>query len=205
VRIDPAALSNARRYYLMISCIIPRPIAWIGSYNEDGSGSLAPFSYFNGFCSAPPLVGVGFAPHEDKGEKDTLRNIRRSGELSINLATVDMAPQVIGSSADFQYGVDEFERLGVSSLACEKVNAPRVAQSPVSFECSVYELKPLGTEGACLLLAEIRLFHILDTLLNEYGTVDSYRFNPLARLGGITYAGLAERFDLQPGSGSSGG
>jgi flavin reductase (DIM6/NTAB) family NADH-FMN oxidoreductase RutF len=183
----------------MISCIIPRPIAWVGTRSESGGCNLAPFSYFNGLCTTPPLLGIGFAPHDDKDEKDTLRNLRRTGELSVNLATVSLAGKVVDSSADLPYGEDEFERCGLTASACERIAAPRVAESPVSFECRVWEIKPLGDAGAHLVLAEIQLMHIEDTLLSDRGVVDPRRFDALARLGGITYAGLGEKFDLLPG------
>lgn len=199
LKVDLNSLSPARRYYLMISCIIPRPIAWVGTLNADGSRNLAPFSYFNGLSTTPPLLGIGFAPHDDKGEKDTLCNLRRSGELSVNLATVALAERLVNTSADLAYGEDEFSACGVTSVPGERVGAPRVAEAPVSFECTVWEIKPLGDAGAHLVLAEIQLLHIQDTLLNDRGVVDPRRFDALARLGGITYAGLGERFDLLPG------
>lgn len=183
----------------MISCIIPRPIAWVGTVNEDGSHNLAPFSYFNGLSTTPPLLGIGFAAHDDKGDKDTLRNARRTGELCVNLPTVSQAQQVVNTGSDLPYGADEFSAAGLTPQAGEKTAAPRVLESPISFECSVWEIKPLGSAGAHLLLAEIQLIHIQDTLLNDRGVVDPRRFDALARLGGITYAGLGERFDLLPG------
>jgi flavin reductase (DIM6/NTAB) family NADH-FMN oxidoreductase RutF len=202
LRIEPDSLSPGRRYYLMISCIIPRPIAWVATINEDGSSNLAPFSFFNGFSATPPIIGIGFAPHEDKGEKDSLRNVRRTGELTVNLTTVGLAEAVVASSQDLPYGVDEFQRAGVTPLASEVVKPQRVAESPISFECVVWELKPLGDAGSVLLLAEVKLMHIEEKLFNYYGVVDSYKFDALARLGGISYAGLGgERFDMQGGGG----
>ncbi len=201
MRIDPATLSPGRRYFMMISCIIPRPIAWVATLNEDGSPNLAPFSFFNAFSATPPILGIGFAPHEDKGEKDTLRNLRRTGELTVSLATVPMAERVVETSSDLPYGSDEFSAAGVTPAASDMVAPPRVADSPVAFECSVFELKPLGDAGSVLLLAEVKLMHIQDTLFNYYGVVDPYKFDALARLGGISYSGLGERFDLRSGGG----
>jgi flavin reductase (DIM6/NTAB) family NADH-FMN oxidoreductase RutF len=202
MRIDPASLSPGRRYYLMISCIIPRPIAWVTTLNEDGCRNLAPFSFFNAFSATPPIIGIGFAPHEDKGEKDTLRNVRRSGEFSVSLATVELAPQVAASSEDLAYGSDEYAHAGLEAVASELIAPPRVAKSPVSLECVTWEIKPLGEAGSVLLLAEVKLLHIDEKLFNYYGVVDPYKFDALARLGGISYAGLGgERFDLQGGGG----
>jgi flavin reductase (DIM6/NTAB) family NADH-FMN oxidoreductase RutF len=199
VQIDPANLSGGRRYYLMCSVVIPRPIAWVGTVNIDGSNNLAPFSFFNAFSATPPLVGIGIAPHESKAEKDTLANLRRTGELTINLPTTALIEQVAESSGDWEYGADEFELTGMTAAASEKIAAPRVAEVPVSMECTVWEIKPLGEGGSTLVLAEVQLLHILDTLLNEWGTVDSYRFDALSRLGGISYAAIGEKWDVARG------
>jgi flavin reductase (DIM6/NTAB) family NADH-FMN oxidoreductase RutF len=199
VQLDPSTLSGGRRYYLMCSVVIPRPIAWVGTVNEDGSYNLAPFSFFNAFSATPPIVGVGIAPHEHKPEKDTLANLRRTGELSISLPTTALIEAVAETSGDYAYGQDEFVLAGLTAIPGEKVAAPRVAEVPVSMECSVWEIKQLGDAGSTLVLAEVKLLHIQDTLLNEFGTVDSYRFDALSRLGGISYGAIGEKWDIARG------
>ena len=82
--ITPEALSLERRYYLMSSCIVPRPIAWVGTLNEDGSHNLAPYSYFNGVSATSPIIGIGIGRANGKPEKDTLRNTRRTGEIGFS-------------------------------------------------------------------------------------------------------------------------
>ncbi|MCH7472278.1 flavin reductase family protein [bacterium] len=190
MRIDPDTLSPARRYYLMISCIIPRPIAWVGTVNENGSHNLAPFSYFNGFSSTPPIVGIGFGPHDEKTEKDTLRNVRRTGELTINLGTIDLVDELYATAEDLPYGEDEFASVGLTPVPGETVAAPRVAEAPISLECTTWDIIDLGGLGSTLLLAEIKLFHLLDTLIDYRGTVDPHRYKALARLGGGRFAEL---------------
>jgi flavin reductase (DIM6/NTAB) family NADH-FMN oxidoreductase RutF len=198
----------------MCSVVIPRPIAWVGTVNTDGSNNLAPFSFFNAFSATPPIVGIGFAPHELKPEKDTLANLRRTGELCISLPTTSLLEAVAATSADFAYGADEFGQVGLTPVPGTVVTAPRVAEVPVSLECTVWEIKPLlergssdphsrgGPEGprsephSTLVLAEVKLLHIQDTLLNEFGTVDSYRFDALSRLGGISYGAIGEKWDI---------
>jgi flavin reductase (DIM6/NTAB) family NADH-FMN oxidoreductase RutF len=194
MRIDPATLSPGRRYYLMISCIVPRPIAWVGTLNEDGSHNLAPFSFFNGFSGTPPIVGIGFAPHEEKPEKDTLRNAQRTGELTINIPNLAQVDAVDACSAELPYGEDEFLCAGVTPLPGELVRAPRVAEAQISLECGVYQIIPLGAQGSTLLLAEIKLFHIQDTLIDYQGCVDPYKFRALARMSGGRYAPVGEVF-----------
>lgn len=196
MQIEPAGLSTGRRYYLMISCIIPRPIAWVGTYNDNGGNSLAPFSFFNGFSASPPILGIGFAPHDDKGEKDTLRNIRRSGVLSVSIPEAGQVEQVDATGDDLAYGYDEFTHAGLSAVACETIAAPRVQECRVCLECGVYQIVPLGTQGNTLVLAEVKLLHIADTLVDDYGCVDGLKFKPLARMGGRSYAPVGDVFTL---------
>lgn len=198
MQIDPATLTPGRRYYLMISCIIPRPIAWVGTVNEDGGYNLAPFSFFNGFSGTPPIVGVGFSPHEDKPEKDTLRNVRRTGNLCISIPSLGLVDAVDLSGADLPYGQSEFARSGMTPVPGTKVAAPYVSEAQISLECSVYDIVPLGKLGSTLLLAEIQLFHILDTLIDFRGCVDPYKFKALARMSGGRYAPVGDVF--KPGT-----
>lgn len=198
MQIDPATLTPGRRYYLMISCIIPRPIAWVGTQNEDGGYNLAPFSFFNGFSGTPPIVGVGFSPHEDKPQKDTLRNAVRTGALCISIPSLDLAEAVDLTSADLPYGASEFAHAGLTPVPGRVSAAPYVREAQISLECSVYDIVPLGKLGSTLLLAEIRLFHINDTLIDNHGCVDPHKFKALARMSGGRYAPVGDVF--KPGA-----
>ena len=196
MNIDPSSLSEGRRYFLLISCVVPRPVAWVATVNEDGGHNLAPFSFFNAFSATPPIIGIGFGPHEHKPEKDTLRNIKRTGELTVNLANVELAEPLYLSSLDYPYGEDEFERVGLTPAPALTIAAPLVREAPVSLECRLLEAKPLGDGANTLVLAEISQFHIKETLFDYRGNVDVHRLNPLARLGAGTFAGLADIFRL---------
>jgi flavin reductase (DIM6/NTAB) family NADH-FMN oxidoreductase RutF len=197
MRLDPASLSPGRRYYLMISAIIPRPIAWVGTVNEGGSFNLAPFSYFNGLCSTPPIIGIGFGPHEEKGRKDSLRNVERTGELTVSVPGFEQVEQVEACGQDLPYGESEFEAAGLTPVPGEVISAPRIAEAKVCMECTTHQLIPLGERGSTILLAEIRLFHIQDTLLDDHGCIDPHRFRALARMGGGRYAPVGEVFKVE--------
>jgi len=197
MRIDPATLSPGRRYYLMTSCIVPRPIAWVGTVNEDGGFNLAPFSFFNGFSGTPPLVAIGFSPHEDKGQKDTLRNVQRTGELTVSVPGFEQARAVQICAKDVPYGQSEFDLAGVTPRAAELVGAPLIAEAKVAFECKLWQLIPLGEGGSTMILAEIKLFHLLDTLLDDYGCVDGHRFKPLARMSAGRFAPVGDIFKVE--------
>lgn len=136
--ITPEDLSPEKCYYLMTSCIVPRPIAWVGTRNEDGSHNLAPYSYFNGVSAAPPIIGIGIGRAHGKPEKDTLRNARRTGELTVSIPTLDQANLVEASGENLPYGDDEFEQCGLTPRRGQIVSAPIVAEAKVSLECSVY-------------------------------------------------------------------
>ena len=197
MHIDPATLSPGRRYYLMISCIVPRPIAWVGTLNEDGSPNLAPFSFFNGLSGTPPIVGIGLSAHQDKGEKDTLRNIRRTREMAISIPQISQTTAVDISGDDLPYGSSEFDRAGVTPQPGHLVSSPLVQEAQVAFECQLYDIIALGDAGSQLVLAEIKLFHIEETLLDFHGCVDPHKFKPLARMTGGRYAVTGDVFKAE--------
>ena len=192
--INPETLSPGRRYFLMISCIIPRPIAWAGTVNEDGTCNLAPFSFFNGMSSSPPVVAIGFSPHEDKGRKDTLRNVLRTGEVGVSIPGRELAEKVSATSEDLDYGVDEFSACRLTPYFGEKANAPLVKETKVSMECTLLKHVEFGDEGSSMVLAQIHAFHLDDRLIDNRGTVNPNSLQPLARLGGGLFTTLGEIF-----------
>lgn len=199
MKIDPTTLSPGRRYFLMTSCIIPRPIAWAGTVNESGGYNLAPFSFFNGMAATPPLIVIGFSSHEDKGQKDTLRNVLRTGELTVNIAHDQQAEEVQASAEDLPYGIDEFAATGLTPLPGELVAAPRVAEAKISLECRLHQHIPVGDAGSSIVLAEILLFHLLDTLIDNRGTVDPSRLRPLGRLAAGLFCSIGDIFKIPRG------
>lgn len=196
MQIDPESLSPGRRYFLMISAIVPRPIAWVGSSNEDGSHNLAPFSFFNAFSSTPPVVGIGFSPTDTKPMKDTLANIRRTKELTISIADLGLGDRLHETSAELPYGEDEFAVTGLTPAFGKHVSAPYVKEAPVNMECSLRQIIEFGEGSGAMVLADILMFHIRDTLIDARGTIDPHRLQPLARMGGGRYASLGSIFKL---------
>ena len=195
--ITPEDLSPERRYYLMSSCIVPRPIAWVGTLNEDGSHNLAPYSYFNAISATPPIIGIGIGRAHDKPEKDTLRNARRTGELAVSIPTLDQANLVEASAENLPYGDDEFKHCGLTPRLGQAVSAPIVAEAKVSLECIVYDVIPIKRSNSTLLLAEIKVFHILDTILDDKQCADPKQLNPLVRMGSGQYTSIGEVFTIK--------
>lgn len=172
----------------------PRPIGWVSSRAADGTFNLAPYSFFNGFNYTPPIIGFSSV-----GRKDSLNNIEASGEFVWNLATFDLAAKMNQSCAAVPPQVDEFELAGLTAVASRKVAAPRVQQSPVSFECKVTQIIRLQTAAgeavdSWLVLGEVVAVHIARKLLKE-GVYDTAAADPILRGGGpADYFRLGEKF-----------
>ena len=161
----------------------PRPIGWISSQNAHGDLNLAPYSFFNAFNYTPPIIGFASI-----GAKDSLRNIRQTGEFCWNLATRPLAEQMNQSCAAVPPEVDEFALTGLETAASNQVAVPRVAASPVSFECRMTQIVQLqGVEGSLietwLVLGEVVGVHIARHLLKD-GVYDTAAAQPILRGGG---------------------
>jgi flavin reductase (DIM6/NTAB) family NADH-FMN oxidoreductase RutF len=194
MKIDPAELDRKRNYFLLISAIVPRPVAWVTSRSAQGVMNLAPFSFFQGIGSDPPTLMLAFARRRDGSPKDTPRNILETGEFVVNLTREEQASLVESSAADLPPEVSEAERLGLELLPSEKVAPPRLAISPISLECRLAE--HLEISGSTVLFGEVVLYHLDDEVLDERGTVDPEKLRPLARLGGPNFASLGRVFSL---------
>ena len=163
--------------------VAPRPIGWISSLTPSGVANLAPYSFFNAFNYVPPIVGFA-----SLGEKDTLRNARETGVFTWNLATRPLAEAMNASCAAVPPEVDEFALAGLTALPGRRVSAPRVAESPVSFECRVSQIVPLQTaDGApiptWLVMGEVVAVHIAHHLIRD-GVYDTAAAEPITRGGG---------------------
>ena len=175
----------------------PRPIGWISSQDGQGRRNLAPYSFFNAFNYVPPIVGFASI-----GAKDTLRNVRETGEFSWNLATRALAERMNQSCAAVPPEVDEFVLAGLTPVASREIAVPRVAESPVSFECRVSQIVQLqgaagNTVETWLVLGEVVAVHIAQALLRD-GVYDTAAAHPILRGGGAgDYFELGERFVMR--------
>ncbi len=176
--------------------VAPRPIGWISTRARDGRVNLAPYSFFNGFCSAPPIVGFS----SDGGWKDSASFARESGEFVANLATSGLRQPMNATSAPLPRGENEFIHAGLTMADCQLVAAPRVAESPAALECKVVEIieirKASGAlSGAILVIGEVVAVHIDDAFIRE-GRFDTAGARPLARCGYQDYAIVEQVFAL---------
>jgi flavin reductase (DIM6/NTAB) family NADH-FMN oxidoreductase RutF len=190
--LDPATTPDLKRT-LFNSIVAPRPIGWISTINNAGQVNLAPFSHFNLVSTSPPVVIFSCnAPH-DRQEKDTLRNVRQTGEFVTNLVTWDLRGPMNMSSLNAPYGTDEFELAGLEKAASVLVRPPRVAASPASMECKllrIVEIEPTGPgeTRSSVVFGRIIGIHLDEHFVDPDGSFQVTLTKPLTRLDGNNYA-----------------
>jgi flavin reductase (DIM6/NTAB) family NADH-FMN oxidoreductase RutF len=189
---DPAALSSREAYRLMISCIIPRPIAFVTTLSRDGVTNLAPFSFFNGVSSDPPVVSIAVATKRDGSKKDTWRNIEDTGEYVVNVVVPELMDAVIIGARELPHNVSELDLAGLSTLPSTKVKPPRLAASPINLECNL--LKIVEVEETGLILGRVVMFHAKDDIVDG-GRVDPRRLTFVGRLGDDLYCRVNDLFE----------
>lgn len=197
--LDPAQIAAPDIYKLMIGMIVPRPIAFVSTLDAAGIRNLAPFSYFTACSSNPPVVcfcasvRTGPRPH-----KDTLENIRATGEFVVNIVSEEIAEQMNLCSAEVPPEIDEFELSGLTPMASDLVKPPRVAESKVQIECRLRQILVISEEpgGGSLVLGDVLSFHIEESLLDGY-KIDPEKLKAIGRMGGPTYVRTRDRFEMQ--------
>jgi flavin reductase (DIM6/NTAB) family NADH-FMN oxidoreductase RutF len=182
---DLAAMAKADSYKLLVSVVLPRPIAWVVSRGEDGGLNAAPFSFFNVLCSDPPMVAIGIAGASDRACKDTLANVRARGEFVVNMVPEELAEAMNVTATNAPAGVDETKLAGLEMAACEVVDAPRIAGSPVAMECKVFQVVEPGGSGTIVLAKVVRL-HVRSTVFTnrERLHVDADQMRLIGRMHG---------------------
>lgn len=197
--IAAADLSPDRIYKLLVSTVMPRPIALVSTLNEDGSPNAAPFSFFNVFSNAPPLLVIGIegSKRDDgKPHKDTARNIIARGEFVVNLVSHAMAAPMVASAIDFPEGVSEFEEAGFTPRASKQIAVPGIAESPVSFECRLFNTVPLPFNRS-LVTGEIVHLHVIDAAIDDKLHVDPDALDLIGRMHGAGwYTRTRDRFEM---------
>jgi len=205
-------LPHRELYNILINAVVPRPIAWVSTLSASGRHNLAPFSFFNAVCAKPPLLAFApgmRAPHKseaaaDEAEghpgahtKDTLRNIRETGEFVVNVVTCELAEAMNLTSGEYDPSIDEFELAKVASAPSQVVRPRRVAKSPVSFECKLYQILDFNPapEGSSLVIGEVVSVHIEERHLKE-GRLDRDSLDLIGRMGGMQYTRTTERFEM---------
>lgn len=195
ITIDFTAISARERYKWLISSVVPRPIAFISTVSPSGVYNLAPFSYFNGVSSRPPVVSVAIGVKRDGSPKDTLRNVEATGEMVINIVSETLAQPVVITSGEYEYEESEFGVSGLTPLASTVVKAPRVAECPIQMECRLLQVVRIGDDPIGLVLAQVELVHVDESVITD-GAIDARKLKPLARLGGHLYGTLGALVEI---------
>lgn len=190
VTIDVSELSPVQLQNYLQYAVAPRPICFASTIDNAGKINLSPFSFFNLFSTNPPMCIFSPARRvRDNTTKHTLENILEVKECVINIVNYPMVQQMSLSSTDYAKGVNEFEKAGFTMQPSLLVSPPRVAEAPVQMECVVTEVISLGENPGAgnLILAEIKLIHIKEEILDEEGKIDQAKIDLVARLGGDWY------------------
>ena len=192
MQIDPAGLSPRESYRLMISCIIPRPIAFVTTLSREGVSNLAPFSFFNGVSSDPPVVSIAVGTKRDGSKKDTWRNIEETGEYVINVVVPELMDGVITGARELPHNVSELDLAKLRTEPSLRIKPPRLADSPINLECTL--LRIIEVEETALILGRVVLFHARDEILKD-GRVDPRKLTFVGRLGEDLYCRVNDLFE----------
>ncbi len=182
------------------SCVVPRPIAWVSSIHPNGAVNLAPFSFFNALASDPPMVMISFTGyHEHGGEKDSLFNIKASGEFVVNMVPLSLKEAMNTTTAPVAHEVDELKLAGLNIEDSVLVKPPRVMEAPIHMECEFFqEIKlPCTLENSIntTIIGKVLGIHIKDEVLTD-GMIDLSKIKPLARLGYNQYTAVEGLFTM---------
>ncbi|MGB8917972.1 MAG: flavin reductase family protein [Candidatus Sulfotelmatobacter sp.] len=202
--VSPADLSHSELYGILLNSVAPRPIAWVSTISAAGQLNLAPFSFFNAVCVDPPLLAFapGLRPSKRPeggyGEaKDTLRNVRDTGEFVVNVVTYELREAMNLTSGDYDPSVNEFEVAKLTPQPSTVVRPPRVAESPVSFECKLHQILDFSTAptSSSLVIGEIVSIYMDDAHVKD-GKLDRNSLDLIGRMGGIQYTRTTQRFEM---------
>jgi flavin reductase (DIM6/NTAB) family NADH-FMN oxidoreductase RutF len=198
VQFDFEEMSPPERYKLLLATVLPRPIAWITTKDPSGAINAAPFSFFNVFGNDPATVGVGIGSKGPGEPKDTRANIRANEQFVVNLVPFALAQEMRVTSIAFPRGVDEAKEAGLSLAPSMRVGVPRIAQAPVSMECTLMQEVRLGSFS--LVLGQILLVHVQDEAVidrrRQY--IDTHKLDLIGRMEGAWYTKTTDRFEMPP-------
>jgi flavin reductase (DIM6/NTAB) family NADH-FMN oxidoreductase RutF len=195
---DFATLKDENAYKLLISTVVPRPIAWVTTQDVDGSVNAAPFSFFNAVSGKPPVVVIGIGGRAPGDVKDTGGNIRRTGQFVVNLASNALAEKMNVTAIDFGKEVNELAQAGLTTAPSARVRPPRIAESPVSLECERLVIVEVGIDRA-VVLGSVLAIHVKDefVLNSERCYIDTPKLDLIGRMhGGGWYARTTDLFEM---------
>ncbi len=197
--IDFTKMPTLTRYHVMTQTIVPRPIAWVLSQNEDKSLNVAPFSFFNAVCSNPPLLMFSVGRKSNGEIKDTRKNVLSGRPFIIHIASVEQAKLVNNSAAELSYGDSEVPAELLTYVDFTDCPLPIIAGCKVAYCCELYSVHEIGPNKQAIIYAEIKQLYLENQIVEELGgrySINSDALNPLVRLGGSNYSKLDGFFSL---------
>lgn len=198
ISIDPGTSTERENYKLLIGTIIPRPIAFVTTLNEEGQVNGAPFSYFSIVSSDPPMISLSIQRRGGVG-KDTARNILREKEFVVHGVDRENVREINETAASLPPTESELLLTSLTLVESDLVKVPGVKESKVRMECTLERVVSLGEEeegGADLIIGRILRYHIDERIYDE-GRIDPHVLEPMSRLAGISYAGLGEIIPME--------
>jgi flavin reductase (DIM6/NTAB) family NADH-FMN oxidoreductase RutF len=198
-----ASLAPVEAYKLLSGSVVPRPIAWVSSLDADGVPNLAPFSFFTVVSANPPVVcfcpSVREAKNGMRATKDTLENIRTTGEFVVNIVSEETAEAMNQTAAQLPPEANEFAHACLTPIPGEQVRAPRVAEAKVQMECRLRQIVEVSAEvmGGSLVLGDVVRFHISDSVLEPDFHVAPEKLRAVGRMAGSGYVRTRDGFELQ--------
>ena len=195
---DFETLATQDRYKLLVSTVVPRPIAWVVTQDTQGRLNAAPYSFFNVFSADPPVVVFGIGGRKPGNVKDTGQNIRETGQFTVCLVNQATAEPMNITAIDFPPEVDELAEAKLTTLPSTKVKPPRIAESPVAFECERFLIVELNTDRA-LVLGRVVAMHVRDDCVLDAKRchIDTPKLDLIGRMhGGGWYTRTTDRFEM---------
>lgn len=200
MELNPADAPPGAIYKIMTGAVVPRPIGWVSTVNPNGQPNLAPFSFFNAVCSRPPtLLFCPSVRGTDTNPKDSLNNIRQTGEFVVNIVTEELVEAMNRTATELPADMNEFEYAGLRAAPSTVVAPPRVAESPVNFECALDQIIQVGDGqpgSGWIVIGRIVHLHIAERVLLPNYKIDTAALQPVGRLAGPNYARIRETFEL---------
>jgi flavin reductase (DIM6/NTAB) family NADH-FMN oxidoreductase RutF len=191
--IEMSALEKADVYRLLTHTVVPRPIAWVLSENDNGTLNVAPFSYFNIVSSDPGLLMFSVGHKRDGSKKDTWHNIEQRKKCVIHIADASLINAVNETARGLPAEESELDNLDLTTVKDAAFSLPRIEASPVAFNCDLYDIHLLGNGPQAVIYAQVKAAYVADTLkLEQNFTLDETKLNALARLGGERYSELGK-------------
>ena len=190
LQINPKDIPISKLHQYLLGAVGPRPIALASTIDKDGNSNLSPFSFFNVFSANPPIAIFSPARRvRNNTTKHTLDNILENNEVVINVVSYDIVQQTSLSSTEYDCGVDEFIKSGLTPINSNLIKPYRVKESPVQMECTVNDVISLGEQGGAgnLVICEIKMLHINKNILNDAGAIDPNKIDLVGRMGGNWY------------------